>query len=248
MRPCAGVFLHLRPLLGQAGVRPLFVIIAQPVSDELTRLPSILEIVQIDTLVFERVPETLDEDVVPPSALSVHRDLYPSLPEELGELPTRELAAMIGVEDLRPAIAAQPLLQGLLPGRTVQGVRQPPRKHRARRPVHDRHQIVKTSLHWIGYVRAPHLVGQLDPQMAKTIRIDPMASIRRRGLRLAVDGRHPHLPHQSTHPLAADIIPLASQVTGHLPLTVPSRRPRDRTAARAPHLSSTSSEPPRTPA
>ena len=59
--------------------------------------------------------------------------------------------------------------------------------------------------------------------MSKPIRIDPMGSIRRRRVWLAVDGRQPHLPHQSTHALAADFISLAPQVTGHLPRPIPGR-------------------------
>jgi hypothetical protein len=82
-------------------MRPLFVVIAKPGGKVPTRLPSILEVVQIDTLVFERAPETLDEDVVHPSALAVHRDRYPGLLENLSELPTRKLAALVGVEDFR---------------------------------------------------------------------------------------------------------------------------------------------------
>ena len=95
-------------------MRPIFVVIPQPVRDGLTRLTPILEFVQIDTLVFERAPQTLDEDVVPPSALAVHGDLYLGLLEDLDKIAARKLAALVGVEDLRSAVALQRLLQSLL--------------------------------------------------------------------------------------------------------------------------------------
>ena len=68
------------------GMRPIFVVIPQLVRNGLTRLTPILAFVQIDTLVFERAPQTLDEDVVPPSALAVHGDLYLGLLEDLDKI------------------------------------------------------------------------------------------------------------------------------------------------------------------
>ncbi len=53
----------------------------------------------------QRPPEPLEEHVVHPSPLAVHRDLHAGLGEDAGEPRTGELAALVGVEDLRPAVA-----------------------------------------------------------------------------------------------------------------------------------------------
>ncbi len=56
--------------------------------------------VQIDLLVLHRPPKALDEDVVPPGAFAVHADRDAMAGEHAGEGRARELAALIGVEDL----------------------------------------------------------------------------------------------------------------------------------------------------
>ncbi len=62
---------------------------------------------QVDLLVFDRFPEPLDEDVVAPSALAVHADLDLLGQKNLREVDTGELAALVGVEDLRLSEAGQ---------------------------------------------------------------------------------------------------------------------------------------------
>ena len=53
---------------------------------------------QVDLLVFDGPPEALNQDIVPPGALSVHAD--PDLPrrQHLDEVAGGELAALIGIE------------------------------------------------------------------------------------------------------------------------------------------------------
>ncbi len=63
--------------------------------------------VDVDLLVFNRPPEPFHHDVVPPSALAVHADLHTRIGQHLREVPAGELAALIGVEDFRPAEAGQ---------------------------------------------------------------------------------------------------------------------------------------------
>ena len=57
--------------------------------------------------------EDLDEHVVPPGALAVHADLDLVFREHAGESRTRELRTLIGVEDLRPPMPGQSILQRL---------------------------------------------------------------------------------------------------------------------------------------
>src|SRR5215210_4927548 len=66
---------------------------------------------QIHLLVFDAAPQPLDEDIVPPSAFAVHADRNAVVGEHAGEGRARELAALIGVEDGRLAVASQSVLQ-----------------------------------------------------------------------------------------------------------------------------------------
>ena len=68
---------------------------------------------QIDVLVLQRAPEAFDEDVVHPAAAAVHRDADAGFDQHAREGRSGELAALVGVEDLGPAVPGQRLLQGL---------------------------------------------------------------------------------------------------------------------------------------
>jgi len=68
---------------------------------------------QVDFLVFYGPPQTLYEDVVPPSALSVHADLDLAGGQHLDEVGRGELAALIRVEYLGRAVT--PLCQRSCP-------------------------------------------------------------------------------------------------------------------------------------
>src|SRR5437763_10239064 len=60
---------------------------------------------EVDLLVFEAAPQSLDKNVVHASALAVHADHDPVPFQGAGEVVAGELAALVGIEDLRPAIA-----------------------------------------------------------------------------------------------------------------------------------------------
>ena len=64
-----------------------------------------------------------------------------------GEGRAGELAALIGVEDLGLAEARERLVQRVESERHVHAVPQPPRQHRPARPVDDRDQVKKPTLH-----------------------------------------------------------------------------------------------------
>jgi len=59
---------------------------------------------EINLLVFDAAPQPLDEDVVASRALVIHADRNAVLDRHAGERGTRELRALAGVEDLRPAV------------------------------------------------------------------------------------------------------------------------------------------------
>ena len=70
-----------------------------------TRIANAVIGAQIHLLVFHRPPQTLDEYVVPPSAAAIHVDGDAVLVQQPREGRTRELAALIRIENLRLAVA-----------------------------------------------------------------------------------------------------------------------------------------------
>ena len=61
--------------------------------------------VHIDLLVFNTLPKSIDEHVVPPTSFPVHADLDTVVVQGPRKLLTGELAPLIRIEDLRRAIA-----------------------------------------------------------------------------------------------------------------------------------------------
>ena len=100
---------------------------------------------QVDLLIFERAPQPLDEDVIHPAALAVHRDLDPGVLEPVGEGQACELAPLVGVEDLGGPVACERLGQGVDTEVRLERVRQPPGQDLPARPIHDRDQIEKAA-------------------------------------------------------------------------------------------------------
>ena len=91
-------------------MRTSSVVEGDPLGDSAFGLASVSIALEVDVLVLERSPQSLDEDVVPPSPAAVHRDADLGLSEHAGEVAAGELAALVGVEDLRLAKARQRLL------------------------------------------------------------------------------------------------------------------------------------------
>ena len=73
---------------------------------------------QIDLLVFHSAAESLDENVIHPPALAVHADLNPHSGDFSGPFRRCELAALVGVEDVRQVAFA--LLHGAVQGPLAQ--------------------------------------------------------------------------------------------------------------------------------
>ena len=111
---------------------PLGVVKLDPLADDPLGPEAVGQLVQVDRLVLERPPEALDEDVVHAAAPAVHGDGDIRVLERAGEVAAGELAALVGVEDLRPAVSGQRLGQGLDTEPGVHGVRQPPGQNVAR--------------------------------------------------------------------------------------------------------------------
>ncbi len=72
---------------------PFGVVEADPLADDPFGLEAVRQLVQVDRLVFERAPQTLDEDVVHAAAPAVHGDRDAGVLERAGEGEAGELAA-----------------------------------------------------------------------------------------------------------------------------------------------------------
>ena len=83
--------------------------------------------------------------------------------KRVGEGEAGELPALIGVEDVGPAVTGDRLLQRRNAEVGVHRVRQPPGEDLAAGPVHDRHQVQEAAPHRdVGHIRTPDLVRLLD--------------------------------------------------------------------------------------
>jgi hypothetical protein len=112
--------------------------------------------VEIDFFVLERLPESLDEDVVALGDFAVHADPDVVTLEHVDEVGGGELASLIGVEDLRRAVERDRLLDRLDAEIGRERVREPPRQNAARASIHEHEEIQKAETHWdIGYVGSP---------------------------------------------------------------------------------------------
>src|ERR1035441_1646235 len=187
-------------LCPQTGVRASGVVELDVARDLASGFANRLVGVQVDVLVFERTPEALDEDVVAPAALAVHADLDAFFFEPPGEGFAGELTALIGVEDLGPAVLAQSLVQCFDAERSVHGDRQPPSQHAAAKPVDDRSQIDEAMRHGdIGNVHCPNLIGPRDRESAQQVEINPVPWRGFGGVRSAIESLDAHAPHQCAH-------------------------------------------------
>ena len=88
-----------------------FIVEANPVAQALAEFGTAGERMQVKVVMFDGPPQTLDEDVVLASAAAVHADGDAVVLEDLGERGAGKLGALIGVEDVRPPIAAEGFLK-----------------------------------------------------------------------------------------------------------------------------------------
>jgi hypothetical protein len=120
-----------------------------------------------------------------------------------------ELRALIGVEDLGPAMPGERFVQRLDAERRLHGDRQSPGQNPAAEPVDHRGEIDEAAGHGhVGDIHGPDLVRMVDAHAAEQVRVDLVPRRRFRGIRLAVDRLHAHPLHQRSDMPAADFDPL----------------------------------------
>src|ERR1700682_3863562 len=138
--------------------------------------------------------------------------------EHAGECRAGKLRPRIGIEDVRPAVTSESILQRLDAERRLHRDRQPPRQHAAGRPVEHDGEIHEAVRHRdIGDVHGPDLVRPPDLDAAQQVRIDLVAGLGLGGARTAIERLYPHPLHQRLHMPAADLAPLGSQQASQHP-------------------------------
>ena len=97
----------------QCGMRPVVIVIVYPRANLCLGVFEVAERAEINTLVLERTPEALDEHVVHPLPLAVHRDPDFVLTKSIGLGGAGELTALIGVEDLWTPVSLDSFVERL---------------------------------------------------------------------------------------------------------------------------------------
>src|SRR3981189_1657757 len=167
---------------------------------------------QIDLLVYDAFPKPLDEHVVSPSSFAIHTDGNAVAGEDAGKGRTGELRALVGVEDVRPAVTRESIFQRLDAEGRLHRNRRPPRQNTTGRPVEHHGEIDEAVRHRnVGDVHGPDLVWTRNLQATQQIRMDLVAGVGLGGARTAIERLYPHPPHQRLHMPAADLAPLQSQ-------------------------------------
>src|ERR1019366_4918968 len=88
----------------KARMRTLAVVEVQIPAERGASLADIVVGPQIDLLVFDRAPKPLDKHIVAPGAAAIHANGDRILQQKPGESGAGELTALVGVENLRPAV------------------------------------------------------------------------------------------------------------------------------------------------
>jgi hypothetical protein len=141
--------------------------------------------------------------------------------QRAGKVVAGELAALVGIEDLGPAVPQERFFEGLDAEFRAERVRQPPRQHGAAHPVHDDHQVEEAPGHWdVGDVGAPHLIDPLEHDPAEQVGIDLVGRRRLAGVRPLVDRHQAGEPHQALHPFSVDGMALGRQPRRHPPRAI----------------------------
>lgn len=196
----------------EAAVRPAGVVEREVLCQSRLGLRDTVVGVQIDLIVLDTAPEALDKDVVPPAALAVHTDLHAVILEQLREVGAGELAALVGVKDLRHSIAVNGHIHGIHAEIRRKGVGHPPRQHLSGIPIHDGHQIEEPPAHRnVGDVSYPNLVRPVDGEIPEQIGVDVAPGGFLAGIGFPVEGLDARLGHEPADAIPAGPNALRSQ-------------------------------------
>lgn len=134
---------------------------------------------EIDFLVFQCSPESLDEYVVQRAAFAIHADQNVAIFQLGREGQAGKLRSLVSIEYLWFISGALERVQQSLNAETaVHCVRQLPREHVPTVPINHRNLVHEAFTHWdVRDVGAPNMVGMRDVHSSKQVGIYAMFSI-----------------------------------------------------------------------
>ena len=171
----------------------------------------------VDLLSLQAAEPPFNHNVVRPAGLSVH-----ALPDmqrfEQGLIVIAgELAALVGVDDRRDAVALHRFTDCFQDGGRFQGIGQPPTHDLAAVPVNDRSQVHVVAFHPdVGDVDRPHLIRELSHITPEQVRKDSFLILALREVWPRIDRVDSHLAHVLLHRLPGYIVPVVSQQHANL--------------------------------
>ena len=126
---------------------------------------------QIDPLILDRAPDALHKDVISPSPPTIHGELDPMALNHVHERLSGELAALVGVDNLRPAKACKRLCQRFDRMNRLQRDRCSVCQDSSAVNIDHGCEVNKALFHAdIGRIQRPDLVAAVDHQFAKQVR------------------------------------------------------------------------------
>ena len=192
------------------------VVKVDPGTEALAQGRSGVKRMQVKVLVLDGPPEPLDKDVVLAAAPAIHADGDLVVLQDIDKVVAGKLSTLVGVEDFRPSVATQGLLEGINTEVGLKGIGNPPGQDFAAVPVHDGHKVHEPMGHGdVGDIRGPDLIGSIDGQVAKQVGENPVFGVGPAGVRLGVYGLDAHQTHQPLDMLSIDNGALASELTHH---------------------------------
>jgi len=196
-------------------VEPLRVVEIHVVLNPEAQLRQTDILLDFDIFVLQRPPEAFHSGIVPATSASIHADLNP-LPFQFGnELFAGELAALVRIEDLRPAVTRYRRPQRFDAMNRIHGIDHAVRHQLAAEPIHDAdHERAASVDGGISDVGAPYLIAVIDFQPAQEIGKLPVRRMRDRGVEMRswIYRAQPHLPMQTSNPLVVDSQPAPFQL------------------------------------
>ena len=177
-----------------------------------------LIILEINVLILDRAPQSLDENVIRRATSTIHADPQRVGLQGVDEVMAGELSALIGVENLRDPKPTHRLLETVHAESRIQRIAEPPGEHLATIPVHNGDQVPKPmSEPDVGDIGTPGLIGPLDRQPPQQVGIHQVGRMGLTGVRARNHPRQPQLLHQALHPFPIDREPALSQKPNHPP-------------------------------
>lgn len=198
-------------------MKPLRVVVGDPLADPGARVGACLEGIQVDTFILEGPPQSFDHAVVSPCTFPVHADLDLCVCQHVDPRATGELAALVAVKDFRLTVLGNGLFQSVNAKICVHAVRQPPAQHFAAVPIHDGDKVQEPAPHRnIGNIGAPNLVRAVDHHVAQQVWPNLVLWMLLAGAWFLVDRNQTHQAHQSPYTVPTTSMPVPLHVARHL--------------------------------